>query len=208
MKIKVCGLTGTYNMEAVAGLGVNRCGLIFYPSSQRYAGRNAALQARCAAAPFPGLTGVFVNQDETYIREITAAFRLSFIQLHGTEQPAFCARINAIRPVIKAFAMHEQFNFDRLKRYQHSCNAFLFDTPGSSHGGTGRTFNWSLLQDKDIPLPFWLAGGIGPGDVAKVKAFHHPAFTGIDLNSRFESSAGVKDITLLKAFINDLRKSI
>ncbi|WP_118975490.1 phosphoribosylanthranilate isomerase [Taibaiella koreensis] len=206
MKIKVCGLTQKYNLEAVAGLGTDRLGLIFYPGSQRYAGNNTDLQRRCAAAALPGLTGIFVDQDEAYIREITVAFKLSYIQLHGAEPPAFCERIGALRPVVKAFAVHGQFDFDRLERYRHCCNAFLFDTPDAGFGGSGRAFDWRLLQDKDIPLPFWLAGGIGPGDTAKVKAFKHPAWAGIDLNSRFESAPGVKDIALLNTFITQLRR--
>ena len=82
---------------------------------------------------------------------------------------------------------------------------FLFDTKCDNAGGSGEQFDWSILDEYDGDIPFLLSGGIGPDDAEKVKAFHHPQFAGIDLNSRFETEPGVKDVEKLKKFISELK---
>lgn len=207
MKIKVCGLTRPENIQAVAALGADRLGLVFYPRSPRYAGRDPALAAWCRTHQheLPGLTGVFVNEKEHNIKEAITAYGLRFVQLHGQEPPALCARIGAEVPVVKAFAAGAAFDPAVLQAYSDCCSAFLFDTPAKDYGGSGQTFDWDLLQRWAIPLPFWLAGGIGPQDAARIKNFDHPLCTGIELNSRFEQAPGVKQIAQLKTFIDEIR---
>lgn len=80
-----------------------------------------------------------------------------------------------------------------------------FDTKTPLVGGSGKQFDWSILEAYDGDVPFLLSGGIGPDDVARVKAFHHPKMLGIDLNSRFETAPAVKDVEQLRSFVNELR---
>ena len=108
--------------------------------------------------------------------------------------------------LIKVFRVGEGFDFKRVHRFSAHCAYFLFDTLGKNYGGTGHQFNWSLLQQYDGVTPFLLSGGIGPEDVQAVRNFQHPQLHGIDLNSRFETQPGEKDIAALRAFINGLVK--
>ena len=82
---------------------------------------------------------------------------------------------------------------------------FLFDTKCDTVGGSGQHFDWSVLERYDGNTPFLLSGGIGPEDVEKVKSFHHPKCVGIDINSRFETEPGMKDVDLLRSFISQVK---
>ena len=205
MIIKVCGLTDRQNIEEVLLLRPEWIGLIFYPPSVRYVVR-AELSASWLRTVRSSLkTGVFVNEREEVIREIVAAYKLDQVQLHGDETPAFCARIQSIVPVVKAFSVRRNFDFKCLDHYASVCNYFLFDTPSPGYGGSGRTFDWSLLQQYELPLPFLLSGGISPGDAIRIKDFTHSSLAGIDVNSRFERSPGIKNCEYLKPFIHEIR---
>ncbi len=205
MKIKICGLKHRQNIETVLSLCPDHIGLIFYPGSKRFAGDDAALASWLRPIKEIGKIGVFVNQKEAVILEKVTRYGLDYVQLHGTETAAFCSRIHTTVPIIKAFSMHAAFDFKALEAYVNTCSYFLFDTPSADYGGSGRSFDWTLLQQQEVPLPFLLSGGIGPGDVARIKQFRHPAFAGIDLNSRFEQSPGIKNYNLLNEFIDEIR---
>lgn len=204
MKIKICGLTDRKNMEAVLSLYPDYIGLIFYKPSKRFVKYDKALASWLSLLPVAAKIGVFVNEPADVINQTIVAYRLDYVQLHGAETPAFCAEIGSQVPVIKAFPMHATFDFEQLNAYAPFCRYFLFDTPTPAYGGSGCAFDWELLQ-KEIPLPFLLSGGIGPGDADRLQQFRHPAFAGIDVNSGFEQSPGIKNIELLKEFIHEIR---
>ena len=142
-----------------------------------------------------------------------AEHQLQAIQLHGEETPQFCEALRrefgAERPeVLKVFSMQESFSFELLRPYEGKADYFLFDTAGSSRGGTGQQFNWELLLQYDSPTPFFLSGGIGPEDVEAIlhlkqqldsRGLGHLLY-GIDVNSRFESEPGRKEVKKLKEF--------
>lgn len=109
--------------------------------------------------------------------------------------------------VIKAFGLDESFDFDQLNAYADVVDYFLFDTKTSKHGGSGKTFDWYVLQKYTLNVPFFLSGGLSLDNLAEVKQIKHPMFYGVDLNSRFETEPGVKDIALLKKAFNLLRQS-
>ena len=92
-----------------------------------------------------------------------------------------------------------------VSRYEGVADYFLFETKTAGYGGSGRQFDWSVLQSYDGTVPFLLSGGIGPGDVNRVCDFSHPMFVGIDLNSRFETATGMKDAALLSQFLSHVR---
>ncbi len=206
MKIKVCGLRDPVNIHDVAGLGPDLLGFNFYSVSPRYCGE-VLKPADLSGLPFsPGKAGIFVN---TFIDDIVAIFRrynLDYVQLHGGETAAFCEQISLSGiPVIKAFHVDEQFDFRQLKPYIPFTRSFLFDTPTVNYGGSGKRFNWELLKRYDLGHPFFLSGGIGPGDAEDLLAFNHPALAGVDVNSRFESEPGLKDPEILGAFIRKIK---
>ena len=207
LKIKVCGLVQPENIQEVCSLAPDFVGYIFYPGSKRYVGMN----------PDPGIfgipgkeiakVGVFVNEDSDQVKRLYDTFQLDMVQLHGSESPSYCKELfDAGLQVIKVVNPEDLDNDKMLAEYQELVQLFLFDTPGTGYGGTGNKFEWDTLAGKIIPLPFMLSGGIGPDDVSSIGEVRHDKLFGVDVNSRFELSAGIKDIGLLKEFISEIRK--
>jgi phosphoribosylanthranilate isomerase len=205
MKIKICGLTERQNLLDVLSLHPDFIGLNFYPGSTRFASTDKMLQSLMHTVTGIHKTGVFVNEQQEIIQEAMNTYTLDYVQLHGDELPAACAVINAFKPVIKAFQMIPDFDFQQLLDYVGSCTYFLFDNPSEGYGGSGQCFDWNILDDKEIPLPFFLSGGIGLHHVAQLKEFKHDQLMGVDVNSKFEQSPGVKNINDLKTFIHEIR---
>ena len=135
--------------------------------------------------------------------------RLHMVQLHGDETPKYCEKIADYISVVKAFRVSETDNIGwRIKDYMEVCDMFMFDTEGVGYGGTGKKFNWEKLHDVEIGKPYFLSGGIEPGDVEKLKEFstkpEAKALFAIDINSKFEVVPGVKDLGLIKKFTQAL----
>lgn len=201
MKIKVCGLTMPSNIQAVSDLGVDLLGFIFYPPSPRYVGDKTPAAALEQLGSGQQKTGVFVNESVEKVLEYAREYYLDTIQLHGHESPEECARLRVHYPIIKAFPIAEIADFGATAAYAGVCDYFLFDTKGPKHGGNGRAFDWDILSAYAGDTPFLLSGGIGPDDAARIRNIQHDRLAGVDLNSRFESSPGVKDIGLLRRFL-------
>ncbi len=157
--------------------------------------------------------GVFVDDMPQNIITRVYNYQLNYIQLHGTESRICCENLKrTIDPdihkgirIIKAIPVAEATDIDRWQEYQGVVDMLLFDTRCKSVGGSGKSFDWKLLERYDGNIPFLLSGGIGPGDEERIRTFKHPQFAGIDLNSKFETKPGIKDITLLSNFISNIR---
>jgi phosphoribosylanthranilate isomerase len=204
--IKVCGMREEENIRALMPLEPDFIGFIFYPGSPRYAGDviNEIKSVICSGAA--KRIGVFVNESPEQVRRIADILSLDRIQLHGDESPEYCQSLHDDGlKIIKAFRLHTAFDFALTEAYAPFCRMFLFDTATSTFGGSGEKFDWNILQRYTGEIPFLLGGGIGPEDAEKIKVFVHPAFAGIDLNSRFEESPGVKNIALLENFIHQIK---
>lgn len=187
------------NIRDVESLGVDWIGMIFWPKSKRYVAE--------VPSYLPGhlkKVGVFVDSTLDDILQHISDYQLDIIQLHGQESPDFA---KALKPhtIIKAFNIEKADDLLQTEKYEGIADYFLFDTKGKMVGGNGQKFDWSVLTAYQGKTPFLLSGGIGPEDIEPVKSFHHPRCIGIDLNSRFESEPGFKDINQLKTFINKLR---
>ncbi len=207
MKIKVCGLRERENIRAVAGLGPDLMGFIFYPASPRYAGDLLRAEDLQGLPSTTLKTGVFVNAGLSDIESIFRKYDLDFVQLHGDESPSYCEQLSGLGiPLIKAFRLTGSFDFDLTARYHAFCRYFLFDAPTVKYGGSGRRFDWELLDRYTLGHPFFLSGGIGPEDAEEILSLRHPALAGVDVNSRFEQSPGVKDTRKLEDFINTINK--
>lgn len=199
MLIKVCGITEQDQLDQISKF-VDMTGMIFYPKSPRFL-------ANYIEGNAINRVGVFVNETEEAIHKIADEHKLDVIQLHGSESPEFCAALKTDFKVIKAFGIGESFDFEALSDYSN-VDYFLFDTQTKDHGGSGRQFNWQLLDNYTLDTPFLLSGGIGPEHISEIMDISHPQFAGIDLNSKFEIQPGIKDIQKLKDFTNELRHNI
>ena len=209
--IKVCGMRDAENIREVESLGIDFMGFIFWTKSSRYVReRPAYLPTKCKRV------GVFVDEDIETVKRIADEYALDYIQLHGHESPDYIRALRVVDgfPVdihlIKAISVSGRDDIATYKSYEGLVDYFLFDTKCPSVGGSGQQFDWSVLSAYDGDTPFLLSGGIGPHDAPRLRqAFALDGFpvekcVGIDLNSRFELSPGLKDVNKLKEFIKEL----
>ncbi len=208
MRIKVCGMTQAEQVAQLAGLGVSFAGFIFYPKSPRYVFRHMTT-TQIRKENSINKVGVFVNSTIEEVLHLVDECRLHMVQLHGDESPKFCEKISNYVSVVKAFRLSENDSVEWMIRpFMDVCDMFMFDTMGSGYGGTGKKFDWTVLKKEIIGKPFFLSGGIEPGDEEKLKEFEQEpvakALFAIDINSRFEISPGVKDMQKVKLFAERL----
>lgn len=205
MKIKVCGITSLEQMQRLKQLGVDYAGLIFFEGSKRYIGDKFKEVQDAVKNTGIRKVGVFVNQELEVIEKAIQDYGLYAVQLHGDETDEFCLELMDKVKVIKVFRISSKADIDKLiAPFLETCHYFLFDTDTESFGGSGKQFDWALLEGAAIVKPFFLSGGIGPSDIEKIKAFRHPYFYAIDVNSRFETEPGVKDMEMVQQFISEL----
>ncbi len=209
MNIKVCGITEMKQLNQLEGLDIDFAGLIFYKDSPRYIGNKISGKDLKNADLDLKKVGVFVNPEMIEVLDAIDEYGLDAVQLHGEEAPEMCEDLGAEVEVIKAFRVTDGANIDKMVApYDAVCDYYLFDTGGlkESFGGTGQQFDWTILSKAKIEKPFFLSGGIGIEDAVKVKAFKHPDFFGVDINSKFEKSPGVKDMGMVLQFKQALKK--
>lgn len=199
MKVKVCGMRDAANIKALGQLKIDLIGFIFYPKSSRY----AAVLPEIEIPSKIKRVGVFVNASFEVIEQRTKSFKLDYLQLHGDETPEYCQALHAKGySIIKAFAVDEYFDFEQLNAYKPFCDFFLLDAKGKSYGGNGIQFNWNILKKYVVDMPFFLSGGIDLNAINKIQNLQLPQLYGIDVNSRFEISPGLKNIPKVKQLLN------
>ncbi|WP_233525503.1 phosphoribosylanthranilate isomerase [Chitinophaga silvisoli] len=200
MQLKVCGITRKEDLEKLVELGVHYAGFIFYEKSPRFVGNK--LDARTVRETKGILkVGVFVNAPLEQVKQLISSYGLHLVQLHGDEDPAYCAALQSLVPVIRAFRIGVEIDWATLEEFVPVTNYFLFDTAaGKAYGGTGKLFNWDLLNTYPYDHPFFLSGGIGPEQLDDLLAFEHPALFAADVNSKFETAPGVKDMVKVQQF--------
>ena len=203
MLIKVCGMRDPANIAEVERLGIDLMGFIFYEKSSRYVSQVPRyLPTRCARV------GVFVNAPVSEIVSAVSIYGLDYIQLHGDESQEF---VRSLRKesgdrvkLIKAVRVRCPEDAAAASLWEGLADMLLFETASTSYGGSGHIFDWNMLNCYQGSTPFLIAGGIGPESASQIKAFRHPSFLGVDLNSRFETAPGIKDADKLKNFITHL----
>ena len=208
MNIKVCGITEMKQLQQLDGLDIDFAGLIFYRESPRYIGDKISKKDLKKADFDLKKVGVFVNPEMIEVLDAIDEYGLDAVQLHGDESPEMCEDLSSEVEVIKAFRVTDDADIDKLVApYDAVCDYYLFDSGAlkESFGGTGQQFDWTILTKAKIEKPFFLSGGIGVEDAAKVKAFTHPDFFGVDINSRFEKEPGIKDMGKLLQFRQGLK---
>ena len=226
--LKICGMH--HNITDVAALNPDFLGFIFWePSERNFQGDIPLLNQK--------KVGVFVDAPLEDVVHKAGTYDLQLVQLHGSESPEFCAKLQtALKPtasgaasesngngkitpntpppgvqIIKVFSVGADFDFEQLQTYEACCDFFMFDTKGLLPGGNGFAFNWELLQDYPSEKPFFLSGGIGPEDAGKLKEFLNSDTSrhcfAIDVNSRFERAPGLKDTKKLQRFIKEFNSN-
>ncbi len=211
MRVKVCGMTDVEQVKQLDSLGVEFCGFIFYPKSPRYVFKHIpAINIKKIKGKI-NKVGVFVNPQPEDVLKTVDDCGLYLVQLHGDESARQCEKISDYVSVIKAFRLSEGDNILwKIKDYIEVVDMFLFDTEGVGYGGTGKKFNWEALLGLNINKPFFLSGGIQPDDVAALREFKKDPVAkdlfAVDVNSRFETAPGVKDMEKVKTFVSQLKQ--
>lgn len=209
MKLKVCGLKDRENILQVLAYKPDYIGFIFYKKSPRYAAKELSAEFAQSISSVKKV-GVFVNESEMNILDHVTRFGLDYIQLHGNESPEFCKQVQKYVPVIKAFGVGEGFYFSSLDAYKDVCNYFLFDSSSKEYGGSGRAFNWNKLKEYTLQKPFFLSGGIYLSNMEEISNLKPQASNlfAVDVNSCFEITPGIKDISKIKELTTKIKKDV
>lgn len=193
------------NIANVAELQPDYLGFIFYDKSPRAISSVSAELIKYVPETIKTV-GVFVNEDLELVIDNVIKYKLKAVQLHGSEEPAYCEALKETGvEVIKAFGIREGFEFNLLENYLKAVDYFLFDTQTEQHGGSGKQFDWSLLKNYRLDKPYFLSGGIGLAQIEQLNEIDDDRLFAIDINSKFETEPGFKDINKLKQFFIALR---
>ena len=199
-------MTEEQNLQSLLEISPDYVGVIFYPKSPRSVAKfNSKSLLKAKFPEKVKKTGVFVNELPRKIIQKAGEFNLDLIQLHGEEGAVQCAEIkNKGFGVIKAFPIGQNFNFDKLIPYIEVVDYFLFDTKGKNYGGNGASFDWGILKTYPFKKSFFLSGGIDMSSIEKLKKIAHLPIHALDINSRFETKPGLKNISEISEFKDKL----
>ena len=207
MKLKVCGLTKINQIQELISLNTNFLGFIFYEKSPRFVLNHLSLD-EISEINHQGKVGVFVNETVEKLTEISEKSNLNFIQLHGDEDEEFIKRLrqmlNENTKIIKVIRIgDDKTNFEneikKITNIKSQISNLLFDTDSKAFGGTGKTFDWQILNEIEIPKPYFLSGGISLENIHQLSTINHQPLA-LDINSKFEIEPGSKDLEKIKIF--------
>lgn len=210
MRTKICG--NLHNPIEVSALSPEMIGFIFWAISPRSViGKLAPSQVQALRGPKK--IGVFVDETIDQVVTIVKKYGLDGVQLHGDESLEYTEELKSRlsdKILIKVFRVSDKLESDQVNLFSKSADLFLFDKATTNYGGSGSSFDWTSLYDQFFSKPFILAGGIGPESAAQIKilATKQPKLYGVDLNSRFESAPGMKDLVKLNKFLQELNNGV
>lgn len=224
MIIKICGMRDADNIREVAALGIDWMGFDFRPDSPRYVQQ---ISSRAGIIPdYSSLkdnqvaesvkrVGVFADDMPQNIVTRVYNYQLDIVQLQGDERAVMIDNLrHTLEPdirsgvkVMKVIRVHDAADLQQCQEFESVVDYFLFDLSATDSDGSTTQTNWNLLENYKGKVPFLLGGALGAADVARILAFRHPQFVGVNLNSCFESAPAVKDVALLQTTINQLRKT-
>ncbi|MEP1096943.1 MAG: phosphoribosylanthranilate isomerase [Cyclobacteriaceae bacterium] len=197
LKLKVCGMKNAENIKQLVKQQPDFMGFIFYAKSPRFVSEpDEDLFSRIPISIKK--VGVFVNESLETILRLREKLGLDYVQLHGDEDLSFSKSLkkNGVG-IIKVFRLLDSLPYS-LPKYSGFSDYFLFDTSTPEYGGSGRHFDWSILKSYNLETPFLLSGGITEGDIEEIKSMRLEKLVGIDVNSKFEVSPGMKNINMLR----------
>ena len=195
------------NIKELSELPIGYMGFIFYDKSKRYAIPELNAKVSKAVPPNINTVGVFVNETSKRIVKLASVYGFGTVQLHGSESPKQCKELKEHGfTVIKVFPVKASINVALTETFANVVDYFLFDTQAQAFGGTGKKFNWDLLAKQRFAKPFFLSGGISLADLQQIKKFKHPDLHALDINSKFETAPGSKNIAEISKFIRSLQR--
>jgi len=209
IRVKICGLTRPEDVFAAADAGAAYCGFVFFPKSPRNLSIDAARDLAVEVPVGIAKVALVVNADDDLLDAITGSVPIDMLQLHGTESPG---RVSEIRsryglPVMKAVGVADAEDVAALDDYAVVADQILVDAKPPKHatlpGGNGVSFDWRLISNRRWSVPWMLAGGLTPQNVAEAIAL-----TGakqLDVSSGVESAPGVKDVDAIREFMQATR---
>lgn len=201
-RIKICGLTRPEDVKAACAAGVDAIGFVCYPASPRHVSPEQLAQLARIVAPWVTPVLLFVNAQPEQVQAALQVVPHALLQFHGHESPAYCTQF--ARPFLKAVTLRSQADLLISQSDYAQAQGLLLDTPSQGFGGSGLTFDWSLLPPVEQRLlPVILAGGLNPNNVAGAVAQVQPY--GVDVSSGVESSRGIKDTLLIRRFTEAVR---
>ena len=203
-RIKVCGMTDKSEVADTVAAGVDALGFIFVKESPRKVEPDKVRAIVGDLPPFVDAVGVFVDEKAEVVDEIVQYCGLTMVQLHGAESPEYCEKIST--RVVKAFRVGPESTKSDLTPYEDKIAAFLLDTYSKkAAGGTGKTFDWRLVETINPPGFVILAGGLSPDNVGEAIRQVRPL--AVDVNSGVETMPGKKDINEIRRFVEEVRKA-
>jgi phosphoribosylanthranilate isomerase len=211
LHLKVCGLTQLNQIQELISMNIDFLGFIFYEKSPRYALNRLSLKD-ISEIIHQGKVGVFVNEDINTILDVAEQAELNFIQLHGDESDHYVSelrkKLNPKIGIIKVFRIGDTIESLKIKieSIELMVNYLLFDTDSKAFGGTGKQFNWSLLNNLEINTPYFLSGGISDENIEGIKVLNKRPFA-LDINSKFETEPGIKNVEKIRLFRSNFLKS-
>jgi phosphoribosylanthranilate isomerase len=208
VEAKICGLSTPETLDAAVAAGARFVGFVSYPRSPRHVASNDVLKALGARVPKGVIrTGLFVDPDDALLDERLATGAIDLLQVHGEETPERVAAIKARtgKAVMKVIKVGEASDIDRgIAAYAGVADRLMFDVAGGTlPGGNATAFDWTFLSGRTVPLPWLLAGGLTPDNVAE--AVRVTGARTVDVSSGVESSRGVKSVELIRAFLDRVK---
>jgi phosphoribosylanthranilate isomerase len=207
VKVKICGITSATDANAAILAGADMLGFIFFKNSKRFIHPEKVQEIINTMKRQTPFVGVFVNEKKEEVIRISELLKLDFVQLHGTETPAYCHSVSEHTPVIKAFNFQDVRDAEAVLDYSNVIP--LFDSKTAEHGGSGITFDWKKLSTviKDMKInKFVLSGGLTPENVSEAIRLLRPF--AVDVSSGVEVSPGIKDSAKINMFINAVKGAI
>jgi len=206
VEVKICGLRSPAELMAAIQGGARYVGLVFYPASPRALAPEAAGELARMTPAGVKVVGVFVDPEDSTLEEVLGQVPLDIIQLHGRESPRRVAQVRdlARAPVIKALAIRGESDFAGLDPYREAADLLLFDSKppegvAALPGGTGMSFDWSLLSGRAFDLPWMLSGGLSATNLAQAVATTGARI--VDVSSGVEDRPGHKDPERIRGFL-------
>lgn len=204
IRLKVCGMREVDNIREISLLNPDYMGFIFYRNSPRFVGDNFGIPDDIS--PRIKKVGVFVNEPFRSLLQKVKKHSLDFVQLHGDESSEFCKRVKeAGVAVIKVFRVNREFDFSITQKFEQVADFFLFDTKASVYGGSGKSFDWKMLNKYNQKIPFFLSGGINSENGTDLGSFAGMNLHALDVNSGVEISVGIKAKSKVLSILKNLQ---
>ena len=209
--VKICGLSDPQNLQTAIDAGTRFVGFVFYEPSPRHVSFDTAWNLARAVPTSIRSVGLFVDPDDALLERVLTGIQLDMVQLHGNETPGRVAEIKDKykMEVMKAIRVREESDLEGIEGFEAAADWLLFDSKpekATLPGGTGHSFDWSLLEGRTFAKPWMLGGGLSPENVAD--AIKQLSPNAVDVSSGVESAPGQKDPAKIKAFIEAVKSTI